>query len=61
MPFDLQPILKGEFLELRPLRAEDFAEFVWDQGPTEVGETVLSTKSPLQLSRKKDVPEYGIN
>ena len=24
MPFDLQPILKGPLLELRPLRAEDF-------------------------------------
>ncbi|MBD0371783.1 MAG: GNAT family N-acetyltransferase [Pyrinomonadaceae bacterium] len=42
MPFDLQPILKGELLELRPLRAEDFAELygvasdplIWEQHPT---------------------------
>jgi len=25
MPFDLQPVLKGELLELRPLRQDDFA------------------------------------
>jgi len=41
MPFDLQPILKGEFLELRPLRAEDFHDLyavasdplIWEQHP----------------------------
>lgn len=41
MPFDLQPILKGELLELRPLRAEDFQELygvaadplIWEQHP----------------------------
>jgi RimJ/RimL family protein N-acetyltransferase len=41
MPFDLQPVLKGELLELRPLRAEDFAELyavasdplIWEQHP----------------------------
>jgi N-acetyltransferase len=41
MPFDLQPHLKGEFLELRPLRAEDFAKLyavasdplIWEQHP----------------------------
>jgi N-acetyltransferase len=41
MPFDLQPILKGELLELRPLRPEDFAELyavasdplMWEQHP----------------------------
>jgi len=41
MPFDLQPILKGELLELRPLRPEDFQELfavasdplVWEQHP----------------------------
>ncbi len=41
MPFDLQPILKGELLELRPLRAEDFHDlyavaadpFIWEQHP----------------------------
>lgn len=41
MPFDLQPVLKGELLELRPLRAADFAELfavaadplVWEQHP----------------------------
>jgi hypothetical protein len=26
MPFDLQPILKGDLLELKPLRAEDWRE-----------------------------------
>jgi RimJ/RimL family protein N-acetyltransferase len=41
MSFDLQPILKGELLELRPLRAEDFPELyavacdplIWEQHP----------------------------
>jgi N-acetyltransferase len=41
MPFDLQPILKGELLELRPLRAEDFEQLyavasdplIWEQHP----------------------------
>jgi N-acetyltransferase len=42
MPFDLQPILKGELLELRPLRAEDFDDLfavasdplIWEQHPS---------------------------
>ena len=41
MPFDLQPDLKGELLELRPLREEDFDELyaaasdplIWEQHP----------------------------
>jgi len=41
MPFDLQPILKGELLALRPLRPEDFDELyavasdplIWEQHP----------------------------
>src|ERR687890_2160524 len=41
MPFELQPVLTGELLELRPLRAEDFARLyaaasdplVWEQHP----------------------------
>ena len=41
MPFDLQPTLKGELLELRPLRPEDFQELyavasdplIWEQHP----------------------------
>jgi RimJ/RimL family protein N-acetyltransferase len=41
MPFDLQPVLRGELLELRPLRAEDFSALyaaasdplVWEQHP----------------------------
>ena len=41
MPFDLQPILKGELLELRPLRAENFHDLyavaadplIWEQHP----------------------------
>jgi RimJ/RimL family protein N-acetyltransferase len=41
MPFDLQPILQGELLELRPLRAEDFQDLyavaadplLWEQHP----------------------------
>jgi RimJ/RimL family protein N-acetyltransferase len=41
MPFELQPILKGQLLELRPLRAEDFPELymvasdplIWEQHP----------------------------
>lgn len=41
MPFELQPTLRGELLELRPLREDDFAELyavasdplVWEQHP----------------------------
>jgi RimJ/RimL family protein N-acetyltransferase len=41
MPFDLQPELKGELLDLRPLRPEDFPELyavasdplIWEQHP----------------------------
>jgi RimJ/RimL family protein N-acetyltransferase len=41
MPFDLQPVLNGEILELRPLCAEDFADLfavacdplIWQQHP----------------------------
>lgn len=41
MPFELQPILKGKLLELRPLRADDFEELyavasdplIWEQHP----------------------------
>lgn len=41
MSFDLQPILKGELLELRPLQAEDFHDLyavaadplIWEQHP----------------------------
>ena len=41
MPFNLQPILKGELLELRPLRVEDFHDLyavaadplIWEQHP----------------------------
>jgi len=41
MPFDLQPVLKGHLLELRPLRASDFDELfavasdplIWEQHP----------------------------
>jgi RimJ/RimL family protein N-acetyltransferase len=41
MPFDLQPVLKGELLVLRPLRAEDFHDLyavasdplIWEQHP----------------------------
>jgi RimJ/RimL family protein N-acetyltransferase len=42
MPFDLQPVLKGEFLELRPLRPRDFHDLyavasdplIWEQHPS---------------------------
>jgi RimJ/RimL family protein N-acetyltransferase len=42
MPFDLQPTLKGELLELRPLREEDWQELyavasdplIWEQHPS---------------------------
>ena len=42
VPFDLQPTLKGELLELRPLRAEDFDDLyavaadplIWEQHPS---------------------------
>jgi N-acetyltransferase len=42
MSFDLQPILKGELLQLRPLRARDFDELyavaadplIWEQHPS---------------------------
>ena len=41
MPFDLQPVLKGEFLQLRPLRPEDWDQLygvasdplIWEQHP----------------------------
>jgi N-acetyltransferase len=41
MPFDLQPLLKGDLLELRPLRAEDYRDLyavasdplIWEQHP----------------------------
>jgi N-acetyltransferase len=41
MPFDLQPVLKGDLLELRPLRQEDFQALyavasdplIWEQHP----------------------------
>ena len=41
MPFDLQPVLKGELLELKPLRPADFDELfavaadplIWEQHP----------------------------
>ncbi len=41
MPFDLQPVLKGELLELGPLRPEDFEDLfavasdplIWEQHP----------------------------
>ena len=41
MPFDLQPCLKGDLLELRPLHAEDFRDLyavasdplIWEQHP----------------------------
>src|ERR1700720_4187911 len=41
MPFDFQPVLKGELLELRPLRSEDFHDLyavasdplIWEQHP----------------------------
>jgi len=32
MRFDFQPVLKGELLKLRPLRAEDFDD-LWQQHP----------------------------
>src|SRR3954454_19109446 len=42
MPFDLQPTLKGQLVELRPLRAEDFLALyaaaadplIWEQHPS---------------------------
>src|SRR4051812_13157174 len=42
MPFDLQPTLKGELLELHPLQSEDFQELysvasdplIWEQHPS---------------------------
>src|SRR5687768_2278901 len=41
MPFDLQPVLRGELLELRPIRPDDFADLyavasdplIWEQHP----------------------------
>jgi RimJ/RimL family protein N-acetyltransferase len=41
MAFDLQPVLRGELLDLRPLRAEDFPDLyavaadplIWEQHP----------------------------
>ena len=43
MPFDLQPTLQGQLLELRPLRAEDFSDLyavaadplIWEQHPSQ--------------------------
>ncbi len=41
MPFDFQPVLKGELLQLRPLRSEDYQDLfavaadplIWEQHP----------------------------
>jgi N-acetyltransferase len=41
MPFDLQPVLKGQLLELRPLRTDDYPDLyavaadplIWEQHP----------------------------
>ena len=41
MPFDLQPVLKGDLLELRPMRQDDFEDLyavasdplIWEQHP----------------------------
>jgi N-acetyltransferase len=41
LPFDLQPVLRGELLRLRPLRSEDFDDLyavasdplIWEQHP----------------------------
>lgn len=41
MPFDFQPVLKGDLIELRPLQAEDFPDLyavagdrlIWEQHP----------------------------
>ena len=41
MPFDYQPVLKGDLVELRPLRSEDYEDlyavaadpFIWEQHP----------------------------
>jgi RimJ/RimL family protein N-acetyltransferase len=41
MPFELQPVLRGELIELRPLREDDFGELyaaasdplIWEQHP----------------------------
>jgi RimJ/RimL family protein N-acetyltransferase len=41
MPFELQPVLRGELIDLRPLRAEDFKDLyavasdplIWEQHP----------------------------
>ncbi len=41
MPFELQPVLNGEFIELRPLRSEDWDDLfavasdplIWEQHP----------------------------
>ena len=43
MPFDLQPVLKGELLHLRPLQVADFDDlfamaadpFIWEQHPNQ--------------------------
>ncbi len=42
MPFDLQPVLTGELLSLRPLREDDFQDLyavasdplIWEQHPS---------------------------
>jgi RimJ/RimL family protein N-acetyltransferase len=42
MPFELQPVLQGQLLQLRPLRPDDFAELyavasdplIWEQHPS---------------------------
>jgi N-acetyltransferase len=41
VPFELQPVLTGDIIELRPLREEDFAQLyavasdplIWEQHP----------------------------
>src|SRR5213594_1086498 len=50
MPFDLQPNLKGELIELRPLRPED-----WDDLFTVASDPLIWEQHPDSDRYKKDV------
>src|ERR1700730_7090727 len=50
MPFDIQPTLKGELLELRPLRPED-----WDDLYAVASDPLIWEQHPIRDRYKEDV------
>jgi len=62
MPFDLQPILKGQRIQLRPLRAEDFRD-LYTVAPDPLTWELHPARDRYQLevfrSFFKEAPECG--